>query len=607
MPQGQAVSTSASLPRARQIAAERCIGSETRRGAVVTFARVPADPLLSLASSIHPGPGTYALLLGSGVSVAAGVPSGWDVTLRLIERYAVLRGEDCSGDQIAWFRRHSGGDPDYSTLLEYLAPSPEDRRSLLAEYFEPSEEDREQGLKTPTAAHRAIAGLVADGFIRVIVTTNFDRLLESALSEAGVEPSVISSPQHASGALPLTHSRCTVVKVHGDYLSPNLKNTVAELDSYDSAIDRLLDQVFDEYGTVVCGWSAEWDTALRNAILRSRNRRFSTFWMHRSSLGERAQELVGHRSAVTVPITTSDASFDSLAAAVTALSDVADREPQDTAIAVARLKRYLPDPIHRIRLEDLINDETEALIEQVAGLPVTNVDLADTYRTRMRAYETASARLIRLLAVAAFFSDRHEHTRLWQRCIDRLANRATEDSGLVALIRMQQYPTLLALYAMAIGAVAANRSDHIAQVLGTVRIRSERRPEMFAAKVSSWHVLDHDCVKNAIPELQKRKTPISDHLLDVLRPATADIITDETQLQDMFDEAEYLLALASTARSGAGPAGRAGWRRDIELDPLGGFVNRHKSNLIEAGVFDDDAHLESCRQHQNKRLEQVWW
>ena len=77
----------------------------------------------------------------------------------------------------------------------------------------------------------------------------------------------MSSPEHAAGALPIVHSKCTIIKVHGDYLSPDLKNTVDELAGYDESIDRLLDEVFDQYGLIVCGWSARWDTALRKRDL----------------------------------------------------------------------------------------------------------------------------------------------------------------------------------------------------------------------------------------------------------------------------------------------------------------------------------------------------
>ena len=175
---------------------------------------MPSSPAVSLASSVHAGPGTFALLVGSGVSREARVLTGWDVTLDLIRRLAAALRQDPGEDLIGWYRSHSGGEPDYSSLLEDLAPSREDRRSLLERYFEPTDDERDEGAKIPTAAHRAIADLVKGGYVKVIVTTNFDRLLELALAEVGVVPAVISSPAHAEGALPLVpadarSSRCT--------------------------------------------------------------------------------------------------------------------------------------------------------------------------------------------------------------------------------------------------------------------------------------------------------------------------------------------------------------------------------------------------------------
>ena len=332
-----------------------------------------ADPLNSLASSIHAGPGTFALLLGSGISANSGVPTGWDVSLELVRRLAALRGEDVEDDPIAWYRGHADGEPDYSGLLTELAPSQGDRRNLLEPHFEPTEEERAEGLKLPTKAHKAIAGLIAGGFVKVIVTTNFDRLLEAALVEAGVQPSVVSSPAHAEGALPIVHSRCTVIKVHGDYLTPDLKNTVDELAGYDSKIDRLLDEVFDQYGLVVCGWSGVWDTALRTAILRSPGRRFATYWLHRGVPAPEAQELLNHRDAIAVPIQDADTVFESLADKVDALVDAIDQKPQDTALAVAQLKRYLPDPVHRIKLHDLVAAEVDSAIDRVGDLPMDSL------------------------------------------------------------------------------------------------------------------------------------------------------------------------------------------------------------------------------------------
>ena len=162
------------------------------------------------------------------------MPTGWEVVLDLIERVAGTSGESTNGDPAGWYREKYGEEPDYSALLEALARQPAERQQILRGYFEPTEQEREDGLKVPTPAHHAIAGLVRDGYIRVIVTTNFDRLLEQALQGAGVSPAVIGSADAALGALPLAHSPCTLVKLHGDYRDTRILNTPAELSAYPS-------------------------------------------------------------------------------------------------------------------------------------------------------------------------------------------------------------------------------------------------------------------------------------------------------------------------------------------------------------------------------------
>jgi len=107
----------------------------------------------------------------------------------------------------------------------------------------------------------------------VIVTTNFDRLIERALESEGISPTVISTSDSARGALPFAHARCTVIKVHGDYRDTRIKNTATELENYEPEMDALLDRILDEYGLIVCGWSAKWDKALCRAVLRCPNRR----------------------------------------------------------------------------------------------------------------------------------------------------------------------------------------------------------------------------------------------------------------------------------------------------------------------------------------------
>lgn len=106
------------------------------------------DPLTQLSFSVYENKGVFAVLLGSVLSHAAEIPTGWEITLDLIRRDALAQGFENQTDWAAWYREKTGQDPDYSALLEDLASSPEERRSILHSYIEPTEEDREEGGKS---------------------------------------------------------------------------------------------------------------------------------------------------------------------------------------------------------------------------------------------------------------------------------------------------------------------------------------------------------------------------------------------------------------------------------------------------------------------------
>lgn len=214
------------------------------------------DHVTQLAFSVRENKGVFAVLLGSGISRPAGIPTGWEITLDLVRRVALANNVPEQSDWEKWHREQTGEKPNYSTLLEKIACSADERRAVLHSYIEPNEQDCEEGRKTPTKAHRAIAQLVREGYVRVIVTTNFDRLMENALREQGVEPTVVASPDALKGAEPLTHSRCYVLKLHGDYKDARILNTDQELSVYPDAYNLLLDRIFDEFGLVICGWSS---------------------------------------------------------------------------------------------------------------------------------------------------------------------------------------------------------------------------------------------------------------------------------------------------------------------------------------------------------------
>jgi SIR2-like protein len=549
---------------------------------------VVIEPMISLAFSVHSSRGAYVLLLGSGVSRAAGIPSGWEVVLDLIERVATLRGDDTAGDPAAWYQAHYGGEPDYAVLLGELAASPAERSRLLRAYFEPTEDEREQGLKLPTAAHRAIARLVARGYVRVIVTTNFDRLLELALEAEGVVPTVIATPDAVAGALPTAHTPCTIIKLHGDYLDARIKNTPDELAAYDARVDQLLDRVLDEYGLIVAGWSAEWDTALRDAISRCASRRFTTFWAARGELGGQARALAEQRRAVSVPITDADSFFVELEEKVTALEDLQAPHPLTAKVAVATVKRYLADDRHRIRLFDLVNDEVAHVERETsdAAFPLSgNVPNADEMTRRLDRYEAICGPLTSIMAVGFYWGEA-EHRPRWAGVLERLANRFTEYGGLQTWLNLRLYPVVLALYAGGLGAVAANKLETLEALLsGTTTRQLGREEGPLILECAVPHVVDEDL----LPAASGRRdyTPASDRLADALREPLREFLPHQEQYEEAFDRFEYLFALAyADYRERGGdvwaPLGSFGWRQRRRGD--GAVWNKVEAEATKAGA-----------------------
>jgi hypothetical protein len=52
------------------------------------------DPITQLAFSVYENKGVFAVLLGSGLSRSAEIPTGWEITLDLVRR--VAEGSRCS-------------------------------------------------------------------------------------------------------------------------------------------------------------------------------------------------------------------------------------------------------------------------------------------------------------------------------------------------------------------------------------------------------------------------------------------------------------------------------------------------------------------------------
>jgi hypothetical protein len=497
------------------------------------------DPLLSLAFSLYSNKGVFALLLGSGMSRSARVPTGWEIVLDLIRKLAAMKQQDANPDPIAWYRSTFGHDVDYSNLLNSVAHSPLERQQLLKGYFEPNEQERQDGAKMPTVGHNAVASLVASGVIRVIVTTNFDRLIERALETRGINPVVISTADAAKGAAPLEHLECVVIKPNGDYLDSRIKNTTAELATYPKAMQGLLQRIFEDYGLVICGWSADWDIAMRGLIEGCPNRRFTTYWAARSDLSATGQKLANARRAEIIRITDADTFFCELDEKVRALESLNARHPLSARAAAETVKRYVVDPGARIRLHDLVVDETRKLCANLnrANFPQDKPQTKEGRYSRCRKYEALSEVLVAMIPQVVFWGD-SGFDDLTVKSIEMVGNAWQTGSGYAEWSLIARYPALLLTFAAGLAALSAGRLISLRKFLNETRYDHLGTS---APLVLNFPVGPVSSRTNA--QGKEEHFYLGYHLQSFLRPNLRDLIPDDRDYLPVFNRFEYLLGL----------------------------------------------------------------
>jgi SIR2-like protein len=482
-----------------------------------------------------------------------------------------------------------------------LASSQEERRSILHSYIEPTAEDRRNGRRTPTAAHRALADLIAEGFIRVVVTTNFDRLLESALRERGVEATIVASVDALAGAEPIAHSACYILKLHGDYKDARILNTDAELQEYPSQYDGLLDRIFDEYGLIVCGWSGEWDHALRAALLRAPNRRYPVFWAARGTLGLAAEGLANHRAARLVSIEDADRFFSRLRERITSLSQSQQKDPSSIELLISTTKRYVGKQEHQIQLHDLLEQETTKLLElsnsdSFSPSAAWNID---NFGLRLRQYESMAEPLARVAGVLGRWGDRAEFSLILD--IVRSLHRAAQKfrSGINFYLSIRLYSAVLIFTAYGLGLVRAQRWQLLHELFVSSIDMEYQEPKKTVEVLlpTSWDGGGRD-VWNQL-EKQNLKTPLSDHLLKVFTAWGSSFATLTPDFELLFEQYEILGAFAYLETNSKEelddalktnndyiwmPLGRSGWHESNSDKILTGIQNNPaKAELVKAG------------------------
>lgn len=314
------------------------------------------EKLTSLALSMYSNKGAYAIFCGAGISTSAGIYTGWMIERDLIEKIAATKGVVDEPDWHAWYLKEYGIKASYSSLLNDVVKTPTERISLMKGYFEATDEEKEDGIKQPTKAHRAIAKLAKAGYVKLILSPNFDRLFESALQDEAVSFQVVYNVDDLDRITPIVHSGVTVVKFNGDYLDCEFRNTEDELDSYPEKLDNFLTSIFQDFGLITSGWSAQWDRGLVDIITKADATRYSSYFTYVGQPTTQLSSLSTLRNGELISIADADSFFTELSEQVFALEQMNTSKSLNKDVFIARIKKYLSARKY-IELEELIEQE----------------------------------------------------------------------------------------------------------------------------------------------------------------------------------------------------------------------------------------------------------
>ncbi len=248
-----------------------------------------ADHLMNLVVTRNGDVPNFALLLGSGASATSGVRTAQD----MIEEWRSLL-YNHSGSTYSypawvatqdWFKH----EDEYSLLFETVCDQPSQRRVYVEECVKDGH---------PNWGYVYLTNLLSSRFFDVVFTTNFDDLINEAcyLYSDGLRP-IVAAHDSAVQGIRVTARRPKIIKLHGDFLYDNIKNTLAELDTLEANTKRKLRQFAQEYGLVVAGYSGRDRSVMDTLDLLLRdeeNFEQGVYWCLRrgDSLSARLQSLV---------------------------------------------------------------------------------------------------------------------------------------------------------------------------------------------------------------------------------------------------------------------------------------------------------------------------
>jgi hypothetical protein len=210
---------------------------------------------------------SFDLFIGSGASISSGIPSGsdliWYFKRELLsisgkingKKFQDLKVEANKKEIQSFFAEEDAKITNhYAYYFEKCYPDPLVRKDFLTSLIRD---------KKPSIGFMCLSALIESKKINTVWTTNFDDLIEKAITALNFLSCQVVSPDNARTVHNFRSDIPTVVKLHGDFRYDALQNTNQELQQLEENLHNYFLQTSTQRGLLVVGYSGSDESVLQ--------------------------------------------------------------------------------------------------------------------------------------------------------------------------------------------------------------------------------------------------------------------------------------------------------------------------------------------------------
>lgn len=330
---------------------------------------------------------------------------------------------------------------------------------------------------------------------------------------------------------------------------------------------------------MICGWSGVWDHALRDVLSSCSNFRYSTYWTYVDAPPQGiVNDLVVLRKANLTKIDSADSFFGEIHEKVMSLQEMSSVHPLTVESAIATTKKYLSEPKYRIKLHDLIFNETEQVVNSLGNNTEVTAFYPDEPKIvkAIALYEEQINTLLGMV-ITGFYWGNEENLPIWIKSLEKLYDiTKCGKNTYTATVNLLRYPCLLFIYAAGIAALLSNKDTQIIKLILDTKVWKNREKEPICKSVYTWSVIEDNVAKSIFKNNGNNnyKYPTSEHLFSFFRSTFSVWISNEETYTECFDKVEYLVGLTvslfqENSKYGVwGPVGCFAYRRKNSRNAL---------------------------------------